>query len=195
MVIKIFYTLLIIKQVGTMNLARYRLEVAAQNRRRLWGCLAVASLLHGLVWIRPAPQAQSEPIQFVAIGQVRPARLAQRETQRDGQVNLGSAERQPPAKATTQRGATHDAVWGEYLMALRQRIDERRTHQKKTNRPTKVRFILDRQGRLIQSELLQSSGNAAADRVALRAVEDSAPFGQFPDRATEDRLRVTFNFD
>jgi TonB family protein len=194
MVIKIFYTSLIIKQVGTMNLARYRLEVAAQNRRRLWGCLAVASLLHGLAWLRPAAQTpEVEPIQFVAIGQVRPVRHA---VQSDGQVNLGSEERQSLAKETQQATAvTNDALWGEYLMALRQQIDQRRTDERKTDRPTKVRFILDRQGRLIQSELLQSCGDAAADGAALDAVEKSAPFGEFPDRATEDRLRVTFTFD
>jgi TonB family protein len=176
-----------------VNLARYRLEVAAQNRRRLWGCLAAAGLLHGLAWgLRPVePQPEVEPIQFVTIG--KPA--VQRATPRDGQVNLGKPDIQKETPQQQVPAVTNDPLWGEYLMALRQRIDERRTDQGQTARPPKVRFIVDRQGQLLETELLQSSGDAAADLAALNAVRSSAPFGKFPDRATEDRLRVTFNFD
>jgi TonB family protein len=186
-----------------VDLARYRLAVAAQNRRRLWGCLAVAGLLHGLAWgLRPGESPPTvEPIQFVAIGQPTPRRVAPQ----GGQVNLGKPDRQKETLQAQVSAVTNDPLWGEYLMALRQRIDERRTDERWTDerqtdqgqprRPPKVRFIIDRQGHLLETELLQSSGDAAIDLAALKAVQSSAPFGKFPDRATEDRLRVTFNFD
>ncbi len=106
----------------------------------------------------------------------------------------------PQVISTPQPATAKDEVWGAYLATLRQQIYRQwqaklqAKLQVKTDRPTKVRFVIDRQGHLTDLELIQSSSDATADQDAIKAVQTAAPFAHLPIASKEDRLRVTFTF-
>jgi TonB family protein len=91
--------------------------------------------------------------------------------------------------------ATRDDVWGDYIAALNQKIDQ---HWQRisvaTTRQSKVKFIVNRQGDLVSAELVQSSGDATADQTAIQAVQTAAPFAPLPEHATENLLIINFTF-
>jgi TonB family protein len=204
-----------------MNLAQYRLKAAAQNRNRLWLCLAAAGMLHvGAIALTHPPTSHHtspDPIQFVAIDQPDSlpvfslANSISRPIQTTPQVvstftgitrshsSLSDPQTQPSSQVTSSPNPAtiKDEVWGVYLATLRQQIYQQWQAglQVKTDRPTKVRFVVDRQGHLTDLELIQSSSDAAVDRDALKAVQTAAPFAQLPIASKEDRLRVTFTFE
>ena len=103
----------------------------------------------------------------------------------------------PQAISSPQAATAKDEVWDAYLLALRRQIYQqwRSAPLVKTDRPTKVRFMVDRQGHLTRLEMIQSSSDATADQDALRAVQTAAPFAQLPSISKEDWLRVTFTFE
>jgi periplasmic protein TonB len=55
----------------------------------------------------------------------------------------------------------------------------------------KVKFAIDRQGKLISKELAESSGSELLDAAALRMVERSEPFPEPPAEANDDMLNFT----
>jgi TonB family protein len=54
-----------------------------------------------------------------------------------------------------------------------------------------IDFIIDRQGRLVDSRVHQSSGSAVLDDEALRILHRSQPFPAFPDSSSEQRLSLS----
>jgi protein TonB len=52
----------------------------------------------------------------------------------------------------------------------------------------KVKFVIDRQGKVISRELVQSAGSAVLDAAALRIIERSEPFPRPPDELTDDHF-------
>jgi len=193
---------------------RFRLCLAAAAMLHVGAILAVSTqqqaLPHPLIFSDPA----SEPIQFIAVNQ--PDSLSNASNiptntslQTSHQVVLTSTE-MPQARDSVSKPQTlpqaisvrksltaKDEIWDAYLVVLRQRIYQqwRAVPLDKTDRPTKVRFMVDRQGHLTHLELLQSSSDAPADQDAIRAVQAAAPFAQLPSTSKEDRLRVTFTFE
>jgi TonB family protein len=103
----------------------------------------------------------------------------------------------PQAISTPQTATAKDEVWDAYLIALRRQIYQQWQSAPlvKTDRPTKVRFMVDRQGHLTHLEMIQSSRDATADQDAIRAIQTAAPFAQLPSISKEDWLRVTFTFE
>ncbi len=91
--------------------------------------------------------------------------------------------------------AVKDDLWGGYLSALNQAVDQnwQRVAVTQTRR-TKIQFQVNRQGSLIDLKLMQPSGDAAADQAAMQAVQATAPFAPLPQKATEDVLIVNFTF-
>jgi TonB family protein len=57
-----------------------------------------------------------------------------------------------------------------------------------------VKYIVHKDGRLSDLEIMTSSGVAIADQAALRAVENAAPFRPLP-AVTEENLEMQFTFD
>jgi TonB family protein len=199
-----------------MNLAQYRLQAAAQNRHRLWLCLTIAGILHlGAIALTHRPTSRSSaspPIQFIAIDSPESspssstlhASVNAAPQARSSQPISPSADgitRSLAVRPTAQpdRAAkpatTQDKIWGDYLAALRRQIYREWQRPVAIDRPVKVRFAIDRQGRLMDLTLIQSCRNTIADQAALAAVEAAAPFSKLPIAAKEERLRVTFTFD
>ncbi len=207
----------------SMNLAQYRLKAAAQDRNRLWLCLAATGMLHvgAIALTHPLTSHHTSPdlIQFIAIDQPdslpTSSNIRANSTSRTRQAtapailtftgmtrSLSSLStpptKTPPQVISTSKSATvKDEVWGAYLATLRQRIYQQwqAKLQVKTDRPTKVRFVIDRQGHLTDLELIQSSSDATVDRGAIKAVQTAAPFAQLPSASKEEQLRVTFTFE
>lgn len=206
-----------------MNLDQYRLKAAAQNRNRLWLCLAAAGTLHvgaiALTYFQVPPHTSPDLIQFIAIDQPdslpTSSNIRSNSTSRSVQMThqvvstftgmtrspsfISAPQTKPTSQAvsTLKSATTKDEVWGAYLAILRQQIYQQwqATLLVKSDRPTKVRFVVDRQGHLTDLELIQSSSDATADQAALKAVKIAAPFVQLPIASKEDRLRVIFTFE
>ncbi|HEY9698631.1 MAG TPA: TonB family protein [Trichocoleus sp.] len=91
--------------------------------------------------------------------------------------------------------ATRDDLWGTYISALNQKIDQNwQRISVTTNRQAKVRFEVDRQGQLVNLQLIQPSGDARADMTALQSIRAAAPFAPLPRGANEEMLVINFTF-
>jgi periplasmic protein TonB len=55
----------------------------------------------------------------------------------------------------------------------------------------KVKFVIDRQGKLISRELVESTGSELLDAAAITMVERAEPFPEPPAHVTDDRLAFT----
>jgi periplasmic protein TonB len=55
----------------------------------------------------------------------------------------------------------------------------------------KIKFAIDRQGKLISRELAESTGSESLDAAALRMVERAAPFPEPPAEVKDDSLTLT----
>lgn len=91
--------------------------------------------------------------------------------------------------------AAQDNLWGTYLTALNQAVDQhwQRVTVAATRR-TRVQFRVDRRGQVTDLRLLQSSGDTVADQAAIQAVQAAAPFAPLPQNAPEEVLVVNFTF-
>ncbi|MEB3287748.1 MAG: TonB family protein [Vampirovibrionales bacterium] len=58
-----------------------------------------------------------------------------------------------------------------------------------------VRFILARDGRVLERKIIKSSGDSLSDDSALRAVDVSAPFRPFPPSVRLQKVPIEFTFD
>ena len=91
--------------------------------------------------------------------------------------------------------AVKDSLWGGYISALNQRIDQNwQRISVSSTRQTRVRFTVDRQGQLVNLQLIQPSGDARADTIALQSIRAAAPFAPLPREATEEMLVLNFTF-
>ncbi|MFT7723247.1 MAG: TonB family protein [Roseateles sp.] len=81
--------------------------------------------------------------------------------------------------------ATREVVYAQYYDALRRRIEERGTRDFPQARGRKLygeltmNLHIDHQGRVIDTEIVASSGNPTLDRRAIAIVRAASPFGHF----------------
>jgi len=59
----------------------------------------------------------------------------------------------------------------------------------------RVIFKIDREGNVIEGEILESSGNNVYDESAVNAIHKSEPFGAFPQDSTRQTLTINYTFD
>ena len=81
--------------------------------------------------------------------------------------------------------ATREVVYAQYYDGLRRKIEERGTRDFPTYQGKKLygelvlNIHVDARGRVIETDIVASSGNAVLDRRALAIVRAAAPFGPF----------------
>ncbi len=81
--------------------------------------------------------------------------------------------------------ATREVVYAQYYDALRRRIESRGTRDFPTFKGRKLygeltmNIHVDHLGRVVETDIVQSSGNKVLDRRAIAIVQASAPFGSF----------------
>ncbi|MBB5203494.1 protein TonB [Inhella inkyongensis] len=101
--------------------------------------------------------------------------------------------------------ATQEVVYARYYDALRRRIEARGTRDFPTQGGRRLygqltmTLSVNAEGRLVDMEIVQSSGNALLDRRAAAIVQACAPFGKFsPEMRQEAEVLVVsarFSFD
>ena len=92
---------------------------------------------------------------------------------------------------------TEPIDWGLYMLELQRRIKRAWfPPHKEENKRVVVVFKIHRDGELSNLRLIGSSGSADADRQALSAIENAAPFNHLPDGASEDQdIQFTFDYN
>ena len=58
----------------------------------------------------------------------------------------------------------------------------------------KVLFKIDKNGDVIEGDILESSGNVLYDESAINAIHKSEPFGKFPEHTSREILAVNYTF-
>lgn len=88
------------------------------------------------------------------------------------------------------------ADFGPYMARLKQRL-RRNWHppRGKSSKTVEVRFVVDRDGKLLALKINDSSGDADADEAALEAVRISAPFSPLPPDFKGSSIPILFTFD
>lgn len=98
--------------------------------------------------------------------------------------------------------ATREVVYAAYYDVLRRRIEERGTAEfperggQKLYGDLTMVITVDRDGRLIETEVVQGSGNPELDRQARAIVARAGPFGAFDEalRSKVDQLAMVARF-
>ncbi|UXH77728.1 energy transducer TonB [Roseateles amylovorans] len=98
--------------------------------------------------------------------------------------------------------ATREVVYAQYYDALRRRIESRGTRDFPTYQGRKLygeltmNIHVDMRGRVVETDIVQSSGNKVLDRRAIAIVQASAPFGNFTQamRKGAEVLVITSRF-
>src|SRR2546422_10228367 len=106
---------------------------------------------------------------------------------------IGSPTGSPQgAGAVTLNVADFPYAW--YIQAIHRKIQERWEGRAINGRQPEVIFVIGADGRLRGLEIGKSSGNAAYDQQALRAVSDANPFPPLPDGFGKSALKVGLQF-
>lgn len=98
--------------------------------------------------------------------------------------------------------ATREEVYAVYYDRLRRRIEDKGTENfpeaagRKLYGELTMILTIDRDGRVIDSEIIESSGNATLDRRARAIARNAGPFGPFTDamRRRADQIVVVSRF-
>ncbi len=98
--------------------------------------------------------------------------------------------------------ATHEAVYALYYDQLRRKIEERGTRNFPENQGKKLygeltmNVTVDAEGRVVETEVVRSSGSKVLDRRAVAIVNAAAPYGRFnlAMRKNADQLVITSRF-
>ncbi len=87
-------------------------------------------------------------------------------------------------------------IWNKhkYLSTMSEDIRNHWAPGPYRNLPVTVAMTLDPYGRLLNAEITQSSENLMADKLALRAIEEAAPYAPFPKNYPGKLLKVNFHF-
>lgn len=59
----------------------------------------------------------------------------------------------------------------------------------------RVLFKVDREGNVINGEILESSGNSVYDESTVNAIHKSEPFGKFPENSNRQTITINYTFD
>ncbi|MBF2073061.1 MAG: TonB family protein [Synechococcales cyanobacterium C42_A2020_086] len=138
----------------------------------------------------PSPQTES-PELSAAASQLGPPLAVDATT---GEGHRGQSNPESPGTGS-HVNALGDPLWGPYMATVNRQVDQQwQRLNVPVTRQAKVRFRIDRQGRLSDVELLQPSGDPLADQAAIQAIWDAAPFAPLPQSAPEEILIVNFTF-
>ncbi len=86
--------------------------------------------------------------------------------------------------------------FGEYMASLRNKIQRSWTPPDVLEEGhAVVVFKVDRYGNIISSKITESSGNSLYDQSAINAVEQAAPYDEFPETSKKEVLTIQYNFD
>lgn len=177
----------------TVEEARRRVEQLQQEQQLLLA--QVRREIASLTLARPSTEAGSDQEREL---EERRRQLTRLLAEIERRVNEESAR---PKKRYISP-ATREEVYALYYDSLRRRIEDRGTrnfpeHQgRKLYGELVMNITVDAAGRVVETEILSSSGQRLLDQRAVAIVHAAAPFGRFtqPMRAQADQLVVTSRF-
>ncbi|MGP1384709.1 MAG: TonB family protein [Thainema sp.] len=147
----------------------------------------------------PLPKPETSPSPSLSpseLPEVTPSPAPAAESGFDGTGLSGTPRASQSSPDTTSIAAAQDQVMGAYQQAINQRIEQYWQEVPVTvSRQAKVRFVVDREGNVIQVELTESSGLAAADEAAIAAVRAATPFNPLPELYEAETLAIRFTFN
>lgn len=114
--------------------------------------------------------------------------------------SLGGGNAGNPSPGNPNGNPGIDAVrepdWGSYMRELQRRI-KRNWNPPRGDQSKRVvlSFTIARDGRLLRSHVLRSSGNSENDRAAISAVQLTAPFRPLPPEFRGPDIDIEFTFD
>ncbi|MDO9585686.1 MAG: energy transducer TonB [Syntrophales bacterium] len=126
---------------------------------------------------------------------------AENENVKDGfpQLNSMKAAKNNGLPEETVSLNSSDKRYAPYLIKIKKKIGKiwsypRQASERKKEGTTKVRFSLDKNGKLVESRIVSSSGHDLLDREALDVVRAAAPYEPFPININLSRLHILAAF-
>jgi len=106
----------------------------------------------------------------------------------------------PLKKGTEISLNTLNYKFHSYYLALKRKIElvwEYPYRARRTGAQGRLlmRFVINKDGTLLEAKILRSSGSALLDSEAIRAIHNAAPYPPLPDRMQTDHLVVTATFE
>jgi TonB family protein len=164
--------------------------------KRLLLCLAISLSIHALVLVQPWALMAISRSQDQSPDNVPVRLLDQADLPRD----LFSQE--DGNRKDKEEGISFEAegyVSAGYLDLLKAKIFNAWNYpadaiEKGQEGVARIRFVLDGAGRVVEAEVIRSSGSPSLDNAALEAVRKAGPFGPFSDIQTGGTMGITGNF-
>ena len=115
-----------------------------------------------------------------------------------GQGGYGSGGNPSPGNPNGRPGidAVRQPNWGPYMKDLEQRIKRNWSPPKgDSSKRVVITFTIARDGRLLTHKITKSSGIPLADKAAMDAIEQTAPFRPLPPEFKGASVPIEFTFD
>ena len=156
---------------------------------------------------KPAKEPKPEPAKPVAPKAPSVSQANQEPVQvstRSADFGISTSSPQPASAGNPQEGkakdvgvdVAQDVDYGPFMADLQKRISRNWIPPRgMESRKVLLLFYVQRDGKVVKVEVEKSSGDQAADRSAIEAVQVSAPFMALPPQIKEDLLPVEFTFD
>ncbi|UWR99240.1 TonB family protein [Phaeobacter inhibens] len=141
---------------------------------------------------RAKPRSKQEPPPQDApkAAQTSAGRSEQRAAGSGGGAQAGQAGRAAAATAQAGQQAKLKSIWGAKIRARVER-NKRRTSGTRATGRVLLRLTVARNGQLISHRIAKSSGNAALDQAALKAVARARKFPAAPKQLTLNQMTFT----
>ena len=97
-------------------------------------------------------------------------------------------------EATVTKQAASD--FSQYMQIVREKLSRNWTPPDFLEEGhTRILFKVDKTGKVLTTNIVQSSGDEIYDDSALAAIKKSEPFGNFPQNSTKDVITINYSFD
>ncbi|UWR59734.1 TonB family protein [Phaeobacter inhibens] len=139
---------------------------------------------------KPRPKQEPTPQDAPKAAQTSAGRNEQRAAGSGGGAQAGQAGRAAAATAQAGQQAKLKSIWGAKIRARVER-NKRRTSGTRATGRVLLRLTVARNGQLISHRIAKSSGNAALDQAALKAVARARKFPAAPKQLTLNQMTFT----
>ncbi len=113
----------------------------------------------------------------------------------------------PPPEPEKESGLSENTVqinnpgtkYASYLKGIKKKIENiwsypRQASERKKEGTNTIKFSLDKNGRLVASRIIKSSGDSLLDRETMNAIRSASPYDPFPGDINLSRLHILATF-
>lgn len=147
----------------------------------------------------PAPKAKPAIMRKPALSMEPPSPVAEADnrgvaaSEADG-LSAAPPQALPPPVAAGASDVDRDALFRRYTLAVWERIVAQKPDRIRLRGIVTLRFLLSRDGGLVEAGIAQSSGREDLDQLALDALRAAAPFPAPPPEMQDLSFTVPFRF-